>query len=439
MTPNVVLDADIKGIVTWYQEQLTKLPYPFLLLNEIHPNENDHSRVLAKLLRYADPNLGYPILFSFLQTQVFYNLTFEEARNKATKICQQSPKIRFNKDNIDISIHTADFGIIIENKINYAKDQDKQLQRYIEEFKDGQEVWAVYLTWDGTKKPQDNSLTGKAMEELNINAATAKIEESYYEPQNSDLPVRLVEINYQQDILPWLENSLLKEIPFPGKDRRYLFPHLQVYVDCLKYRATMLLEEQYNMTQELFEKIYSFQKGEHNFKSLLEFKQKLDAISSLIQQEYNQFGWLVQDAQLGAFISDTFGLIPAPNDKKTWKRFYLAEYLEEKLNFCDVHLELGISAAGALQIRFDIEAPLDKQQKREELVQYFRDSELGSLKPVHEEAPGRIYWEDITDSFQSYKEVSLCKKDALDRLKQKQDEIKEIIRVWEKCRQEKAA
>lgn len=437
MTPSIELDADIKRIVTWHQTQLAGLPYCFILLNEIHPNENDHSRVLTKLLEYAGPNQDYPILSSFLQTQVFYNLTSEEAQNKAAKICTKSTKVLFNKENIDISIRTEDFGIIIENKINDAVDQDEQLQTYIDLFKDGQEVWAVYLTWDGTKKPQDISLTDKALERLNIDVKTADRNNSVYYPQNPDLPIRFVEINYQQDILPWLENSLLKEISFPGKDTRYLFSHLQVYIDCLKYRGKMLLEEQYNMTQELFEEIYSSQKSEHNFKSLLEFKQKLDAISSLIQQEYNKFGWLVQDVQLGAFISETFSLTPSPNDKKTWKRFYLSKP-EERLNDCDVHLELGISAPGALQIRFDIECPWDKQSNRDEIVQYFRN-ELPFLKPVSQEAPGRIYWEDITGAFQSYKEVSLCKQDALAGLKQKTEEINQIIKVWKEYSSKKAA
>ena len=48
-----------------YESEYRKLPYQVNILDEIHANENAHTRILLSLLRYED-NHDFPILKSFI-------------------------------------------------------------------------------------------------------------------------------------------------------------------------------------------------------------------------------------------------------------------------------------------------------------------------------------------------------------------------------------
>ena len=68
------------------------------------------------------------------------------------------PSIDFNKENIDglIEEPSKDYAIIIENKINWATDQELQLVRYFNTVKrhgiPDRNIFVIYLTLDGSKK-----------------------------------------------------------------------------------------------------------------------------------------------------------------------------------------------------------------------------------------------------------------------------------------------
>ena len=96
--------------------------------------------------------------------------------------------------------------IIIENKIYGAGDAEKQLARYIAKVNGisnknfdawytnpsvGKNTYVVYLTADGTKEPSADSLPEKLENLIN-----------YYP------------INYNDDILPWLEEEVMPNIPY---------------------------------------------------------------------------------------------------------------------------------------------------------------------------------------------------------------------------------
>ena len=88
--------------------------------------------------------------------------------------------------------------IIIENKIFDAIDQPDQIRRYIKLMKDVEgmdvdNIWAVYITSDGSKEiDRDKSYDPEGTnEEINIGR-------------------RFIPLNYYEDILTWLKDDILK-------------------------------------------------------------------------------------------------------------------------------------------------------------------------------------------------------------------------------------
>src|SRR5271157_1078994 len=105
-----------------YNEELEKIPYHINLIDELHANENAHSRILEKLLNANDKD-RYCILRSFLQ---HLGSPFSELSDEVVN------KIETQKDNIDVRVRGKSYSLIIENKIHYAQEQKEQIKRYIE-------------------------------------------------------------------------------------------------------------------------------------------------------------------------------------------------------------------------------------------------------------------------------------------------------------------
>jgi transcriptional regulator of heat shock response len=62
-------------------------------------------------------------------------------------------------DYIDAKIETKNFCIIIENKINNAVDQDRQIERYVDKVKPhNNNIFVLYLTLDGNKDASHDSI-----------------------------------------------------------------------------------------------------------------------------------------------------------------------------------------------------------------------------------------------------------------------------------------
>lgn len=157
-----------------YESEYRKLPYQVNLLDEIHANENAHTRILLSLLRYED-NHDFPILKSFI------NLI------KDSCIQVKNPNIEFNTSNIDgLILESNKYAIIIENKIHWAVDQKEQIDRYVKHIINERQipascVYVIYLTSDGNKEVSDYSMS---------------------DDTKATLGERYVRMNYKYDILP---------------------------------------------------------------------------------------------------------------------------------------------------------------------------------------------------------------------------------------------
>ncbi|NHB69604.1 hypothetical protein [Perlabentimonas gracilis] len=50
-----------------YKDESEQLPYHINIIDELRANENAHSRILIKLLKFNKNKIDYPILKSFLE------------------------------------------------------------------------------------------------------------------------------------------------------------------------------------------------------------------------------------------------------------------------------------------------------------------------------------------------------------------------------------
>jgi len=168
-----------------YIIQYEKLPYKLNILDELHANENAHSRLLSNILKIHDMAGDHFVLKSFLN-----NLS-EPFPSLARKI-EKKIDIASQLNNIDVCIHHPEFSIIIENKIHNAQDQYKQIERYIEierkNYRDGQ-ICILYLTREGGS-PSEYSIRKEIINNFNS---------------------RYLEIDYKTNILSWLKH--LKSLP----------------------------------------------------------------------------------------------------------------------------------------------------------------------------------------------------------------------------------
>lgn len=140
-----------------YRIEKLKLPYHINIIDELHINENGHSRILTKLLMYQ--NLAGE--YVFLQSLI--NYIIQHARSEefdALKISQ--PIITQEVQRIDLWVRDFSTGkaVIFENKVNNAKDQEIQISRYINKTKDEgfneDNIFVVYLSNSG-KEPEEQS------------------------------------------------------------------------------------------------------------------------------------------------------------------------------------------------------------------------------------------------------------------------------------------
>ena len=120
--------------------------YPFNifeLISDIYYRENFHSDIIAKLLE------NEIILKNFLKF-----IGVNESAYKNAEVEREESKI-------DILIKTEKNCIIVENKLNWAKDMPEQLFRYYNECKNNKKLEVdkiVYLSPNSSKMPEDYSV-----------------------------------------------------------------------------------------------------------------------------------------------------------------------------------------------------------------------------------------------------------------------------------------
>lgn len=222
----------------------------FNIFRNLGLTENQHSNFLKKMLSpRGSHNQGCLFLEEFLKTiGINYDCLTSNSINVYTE--KQAGK----RGRIDLSLTIGDSTIIIENKINGAKDQSGQLYRYWknaiynekkfiafckvhnippsnnlalhQEFckQESKQHKLIYLA----KSRKTNSITPNSI--LKPNVPT-------YERQTllpSELPFPIIELGYKEDIIPWLENCLPKITDSASCSKHILKSIIEQYIAFIK-------------------------------------------------------------------------------------------------------------------------------------------------------------------------------------------------------------
>ena len=195
-----------EGVAKVIEENKHLVPYHLNLIDELHINENGHSRILYKLLEYRNPNGDYIFLKSLLKYIAKNCEAFE-------KICVTNPEITQELCRIDLWVRDKDYAIIFENKVYNATDQEAQIARYIECTQGNgcplDKIFVIYMPQKDDKDPVDDSWG------------------EYKEVFAS----RYVKFSFRDGVLPWLKSEVLPSIP--DKDK-LLKSAIEQYVDYLE-------------------------------------------------------------------------------------------------------------------------------------------------------------------------------------------------------------
>lgn len=247
----------VKDINDFVNAKKKNLPYNINVIDELHANENAHSRILRKLLQYQDSFNRYRILESLI-----HYISLLEGKTEFANIKIQAPTITQETERIDLWVRDTKtkYSIIFENKIKGAIDQDNQLARYIlktinQNF-DEKNIFIVYLSAD-EKKPADYSWK--------------------YEGQNyeSKFKNRYVNLSFKLHILPWLKeeilpNCIIKEELLISAIKQYI-DHLEglfwmrpsqkkmimdkELLKCIGLKPDLSFAEQYNKFDEILKEL----------------------------------------------------------------------------------------------------------------------------------------------------------------------------------------
>ncbi|MDY4629000.1 MAG: PD-(D/E)XK nuclease family protein, partial [Prevotella sp.] len=88
-------------------------------------------------------------------------------------------EIKVESEHIDVLIYDGVKYIIVENKVNHACDQDRQLVRYIDSL-NSKDIYVLYLVRsDNDKDPSENSLPAEIRQELEENGKYTLIPQHY--------------------------------------------------------------------------------------------------------------------------------------------------------------------------------------------------------------------------------------------------------------------
>lgn len=162
----------------------------FNVIDELHADENAHTRILSSLLK-----IDY-VRMSFLR-MLRGHLTRKDILSDDMISHTKGDEVNVFSQYVDAQIvHQSQHGaeslaIIIENKIKGAVDQSRQLERYIETIKDSYQIGVnriivVYLTLRGEKEVSSDSLPDKTKKRI----------------------CEYIPLSYLEHIIPWLENQL---------------------------------------------------------------------------------------------------------------------------------------------------------------------------------------------------------------------------------------
>ena len=251
-----------------FKEALTKekrqLPYHINVIDELHINENAHSRILLKLLQFRNTKGEYEILESLLSyiKRKTHSVQFERIQFDKPLITQEETRI-----DLWIRDYATGYSVIFENKVYNAKDQEEQLSRYIDKtieegFKESN-IFVIYLPSD-RHEPADQSW-GKYKEEFRE---------------------RYINLSFRNDILTWLKVEIFPNIRF--KDV-YLNSAVSQYIDYLEgYFLLRTINNKMNMKlDELISNHFELEKFNNPQECIKAIQDKIDDIQKLINSMYS--------------------------------------------------------------------------------------------------------------------------------------------------------
>lgn len=256
-------------LLTRKEELKQELPYHINVIDELHINENGHSRILTKLLKYKNPAGHFPLLESLLLYII------EKYPEKSfDKINISDPIITQEQERIDLWIRdkkaNPHYAIVFENKVYNAQDQDAQLDRYIEKTLahgfDQQQIYIIYLP-QYSHEPAEQSW--------------GKYKHSFVN--------RYANLSFRNDILMWLKSLE----SFPEKD--YLLQSaLQQYIDYLEgmfEQRNGLKEINKKMNTELLNKLQLSDKSEVDKLNIInDYRSRVENLSKSLQSLYEELG-----------------------------------------------------------------------------------------------------------------------------------------------------
>lgn len=260
-------EQDLKELLKFSEEfrekkkvEENKLPYHVNIIDELHINENGHSRILTKLLQYKNEKNEYEILQSLLDYTKQKNFWEIEITN---------PTITQEKKRIDLWVRDDNYAIIFENKVYNAEDQEAQICRYIETTKkeyEEEQIFVVYISRDG--KEPDSQSWGEYKERFKS---------------------RYINLSFRHDILPWLKS---KVIPNVRQKDVFLSSALLQYVDYLEgnkmFRTGSIYKGMNMELNKLIEK-YSQSEGKDKIASLIEKREALQDVLNQMESLKNSY------------------------------------------------------------------------------------------------------------------------------------------------------
>lgn len=168
--------------------------------------ENSHTNMLMRLLEYRN-RYGYVFLEDFISMAGF-DIKIEEGDVYFKRESPTESESGKNSGRIDGFIYQKDnFAIIIENKINHAGNQYRQIEKYIKDIQgkniaNGEQIFVVFLTRDGVESPDKDSI--RKMKDMGI--CDEGDDEQITGP-------RFFPCSYSQHILNWLKDNIYPMVP----------------------------------------------------------------------------------------------------------------------------------------------------------------------------------------------------------------------------------
>ena len=236
------------------------LPYHINVIDELHINENAHSRILLKLLQYRNNNGEYEFLNSLIE-YIVKKTSYDQFK----RIHFKEPIITQEESRIDLWIRdsSTEYSIIFENKVYNAKDQDAQLSRYIEKtrnkgFKE-QNIFIIYLSSSG-QEPDEHS----------------------WGNFKTTFENRYINLSFKNDIIVWLKEEVLPKI---HSTDIYLTSALNQYVDYLEgYFFIREIDDKMNKALDnLIMEHFGLDKFNNNNERITVLQEKMNDMQKIIR------------------------------------------------------------------------------------------------------------------------------------------------------------